>query len=50
MTQLSSFDKLAEYVSSSVSRPLPPEVSEKTKFHIFLVDGFVKLLTALPNP
>jgi 2-methylcitrate dehydratase PrpD len=34
MTQPSSFDKLAEYVSSSVSRPLPPEVSEKTTFHI----------------
>lgn len=34
MAQPSAFESLAEYVSKALSRPLPPEIEEKTKFHI----------------
>src|SRR5947209_8793553 len=34
MTQPAAFEALAEYVSTAVLRPLPPEVEEKTLFHI----------------
>lgn len=34
MTQPSAFESLTEYIASALSRPLPAEVHEKTKFHI----------------
>src|SRR6266545_2141388 len=34
MAQDSSFDSLSEYVAGALTRPLPTEVEEKTKFHI----------------
>ena len=34
MTQSSAFNSLADYVSTALSQPLPPQVSEKTAFHI----------------
>jgi 2-methylcitrate dehydratase PrpD len=34
MTQPSAFNSLADYVSTALSQPLPPQVGEKTAFHI----------------
>jgi 2-methylcitrate dehydratase PrpD len=34
VAQHSAFDSLAEYVAGAMSRPLPPAVHEKTRFHI----------------
>lgn len=34
MVRSSPFESLADYISSALSRPLPPEVQEKTSFHI----------------
>lgn len=34
MTQPSAFDRLADYISSALSRPLPSDVAEKAQFHI----------------
>ena len=34
MTETSTFDKLATYIAGSQAQALPPEVTEKTKFHV----------------
>lgn len=43
MAQPSAFDSLAEYVASAPARPLPPEVKEKTLFHI--LDTIAAMIT-----